>query len=181
METEDLLLTPRRAGFSLIEIFVTLGILAVLLSIGLPALGQFRDRSKALSCASNLRGIGSALNLYLVENQMRMPVLLAAKGSIDDPGETIDTLLAPYISSPDLFRCPADDEGLHEQTGTSYFWNSLLNNQPTVSLRFLLTTDQARIPVLADKEDFHRDIGHEVNILYADGRVEKEVSFSVNP
>lgn len=162
------------------EILLALVVIAVIASIGLPTINQFRDRSRAISCSSNLRGLGVALNLYLIENQMRMPALLPGRKSLEEPGPTIDTALAPYVTSPDLFRCPGDEEGLCATTGTSYFWNNLLNNQPTASLRFLLTTDQTRIPVLSDKENFHRGIGDEVNILYADGHVEKEVQFFVD-
>jgi len=183
MEIQTRLLKTRRAsfGFSLLEILVVITVLAILLGIGYPVFHQIQDRAKAVRCASNLSSLGAALNLYLLDHQNRMPTLLAGKSSRDQPGDTIDSVLAPYVKSDHVFHCPADDAGLHESTGTSYFWNSLLNGQPVTSLRFLVVTDPARIPVLSDKEGFHRHIGDKVNLLYADGRVEKDVRFSVGP
>lgn len=178
MERQARLLTI--AAFSMVEVLVVLVILAVILSIAFPTYGHLRDRSRAIVCIENLSTLGNALNLYLHDHNQTMPVLLAGRSSLDEAGPTIDTVLAEYIDSPESFRCPSDDE-LHAKTGTSYFWNSALNGQPVASLRFLLTTDQGRIPILADKENFHRGVGDEVNLLYADGHVEKEVRFFIDP
>jgi prepilin-type processing-associated H-X9-DG protein len=56
----------------------------------------------------------------------------------------------------------------------------VLNDQNAASLSFLTTRDATRIPVISDKENFHRYQGIEVNILFADGAVKKDVMFSVN-
>jgi prepilin-type N-terminal cleavage/methylation domain-containing protein/prepilin-type processing-associated H-X9-DG protein len=186
METQDLVLKRQRIrhapdGFNVLEMLVVLAVLAILLGIGLPTFRLLQGRAKSVACASNLSALGSALNLYLLDHDNRMPTLLAGKASRNEPGDTLDSVLSPYVKSDHVFRCPADDAGLHESTGTSYFWNSLLNGQPATSLRFLFVSDPARIPVLSDKENFHRHFGAEVNLLYADGRVEKDVRFTVGP
>ncbi len=164
-------------GYTLVEILTTMAIIAALAGISFPLFQGLARRSHAGSCAANLRQIGVGLNLYLNENGMRMPVMQAAVPAKTDDRATIDTVLREYVGEELAFRCPADDKGLFESTGTSYFWNSLLNGQPALSLKFLTIEDEIGIPIASDKENFHSGIGDEVNILYADGRVEKDIQF----
>lgn len=57
-------MTSHRLGFSIIEILVVLGIIAVFFSLLLPAVQTARDASRRMQCSSNLHNIGLAIHAY---------------------------------------------------------------------------------------------------------------------
>ena len=68
-------------------------------------------------------------------------------------------LLPPAATRPGVFRCPADDRGLYATSGTSYFWNFLVNGQDIGRLFSLAGgTEPDRIPLVSDKEPFHPEL-----------------------
>lgn len=56
-----------RGGFTLVEVLVVVGIIVVLLSILLPAMGKMREQSNSVACAANLHSIGHAFQVYLTQ------------------------------------------------------------------------------------------------------------------
>lgn len=169
-----------RGCFTLVELLVVLAIVSILAALLLPALSGAKASARGTACLSNLRQIGVALQLYVQDNNNRLPVMYdallstnsaAATGSL----ATIDVVLSNHLGSPKIFRCPSDDQQLFERTRSSYAWNSLLNGQDAEHLHvFSMNFDPHQIPVVFDKEMFHRarGVGRGVNYLYADGHIQ---------
>lgn len=59
----------RSRGFTLIELLVVVAIIALLISILLPALNRAKEQGKIAVCLSNLRSITGAANQYLLEGE----------------------------------------------------------------------------------------------------------------
>jgi prepilin-type N-terminal cleavage/methylation domain-containing protein len=60
----------QRRGFTLIELLVVLSVIALLISILLPALSGARERARASGCLSNLRQLALANTMYCEENKL---------------------------------------------------------------------------------------------------------------
>jgi prepilin-type N-terminal cleavage/methylation domain-containing protein/prepilin-type processing-associated H-X9-DG protein len=76
-----------RFGFTLVELLVVIGIIAVLIGILLPALGRARENANKLKCMANMKTIGQAIYMYVGENKGTLPIgFLPQNASIPNEG-----------------------------------------------------------------------------------------------
>ena len=62
-----------RRAFTLVELLVVIGIIAIMISILLPALNKVRDKARAVQCASNMRQIYVACQMFAQDNGGHLP------------------------------------------------------------------------------------------------------------
>jgi prepilin-type N-terminal cleavage/methylation domain-containing protein/prepilin-type processing-associated H-X9-DG protein len=75
----------RIPGFTLVELLVVTGIIALLIAMLLPTLGKAREASRAVACQSNMRQIGIGFRMYAEANKAVLP----SSGDDGDPGSPI--------------------------------------------------------------------------------------------
>jgi prepilin-type processing-associated H-X9-DG protein len=104
------------AAFTLVELLVVIGIIAVLVGILLPTLSRARESANQVKCMANLRQIGMALVMYVGENKGMMPFGFVDKngtldGGITYGGDTSDwTVLLTNVLNKKLGTDYADQQ-----------------------------------------------------------------------
>lgn len=91
--------TPRtrRFGFTLVELLVVIGIIALLISILVPALGRAREASIRVKCLSNLKQVATALRIYATQNSDSCPIGVVASPVISN-GRVTGVTTSPQLS-----------------------------------------------------------------------------------
>ncbi|MBN2137247.1 MAG: type II secretion system protein [Sedimentisphaerales bacterium] len=77
-----------RDGFTLVELIVVIAIIALLMSILMPALARVKKQAQDIACRSNLRQVGLIIYMYLQEADFRMPNNGVRVGYAGDPRPT---------------------------------------------------------------------------------------------
>jgi prepilin-type N-terminal cleavage/methylation domain-containing protein/prepilin-type processing-associated H-X9-DG protein len=124
MTAQKVISTKNQSGFTLVELLVVIGIIALLIGILLPALGRARQIAKDTLCASNMRQVTLALMIYANGNNARLPQAeTAASGGIPWHVQIWQTVMRTPFSLSDItgggnysymahtpFECPTADQ-----------------------------------------------------------------------
>jgi prepilin-type processing-associated H-X9-DG protein/prepilin-type N-terminal cleavage/methylation domain-containing protein len=103
----------RAEGFTLVELLVVIGIIALLISILMPALGRARKQANAVQCASNVRQLVQSYLMYLNANKGRG---VAYRGNDDF---WIEAFRKDYGNANDIRFCPNAKEDISPSWGTA--------------------------------------------------------------
>ncbi|MFO0838093.1 MAG: prepilin-type N-terminal cleavage/methylation domain-containing protein [Phycisphaerae bacterium] len=96
-------------AFTLIELLVVVAIIALLISILLPALSMAREQAKSVVCLAHLHSLASAVHMYAVTNRGKLPTVgFAHGGSGASPDRSWLTQMTGEYGNPDVLRCPSD-------------------------------------------------------------------------
>jgi prepilin-type processing-associated H-X9-DG protein/prepilin-type N-terminal cleavage/methylation domain-containing protein len=175
-----------KSGFSLVELLVVMGIIAILVAVSLGPITSMIKSGQAVKCSSNLRQIGTGFTGYLADHNNVMPQRIYGNGT----GYFI--VLAPYTGNnvtdktSSVFVCPVHT-ACSFPTQPSYGMNWYYDNcsvmtVPGVSTTIMVAESAGGLGTGSNRAD--RDSGDPgeldttrhngaSNYLFFDGHVEK--------
>lgn len=159
----------RSRGFTLVELPVVIGIIAILMGLLVPSLNTAREQARRTQCGAGLHNIGLAMNIYANENKRRLPVHLGNGNNWlwDIPFATRDAIIRAGATRDNLY-CPSGD-----LQNDDALWHFPDANGWTVSGYFWLTERQGGgFPGHRSNHLKRGNVGVGGNILFLDGHVE---------
>lgn len=98
----------KKRAFTLIELLVVISIIAVLMSIMMPALQKARTQAKILICGSNVKTISQSTMLYVEDNNKKFPTKgIGPDGRYNTKDDFYwDDAIFPYINNYEVYSCP---------------------------------------------------------------------------
>lgn len=151
----------RTNGFTLIELLVVIAIIAILAAILFPVFARAREKARQTACASNMRQMGLAVQMYLQDYDERFP--LAATAPTPVTFLNWHHLVDPYVKNKQVWVCPSANLPIKNIYGdlvchygyNAYYLNEgvdvsnaySLNNAPGVSLAAVSAPTQCTLLV----------------------------------
>ena len=139
-----------RDGFTLLDLLVVLGVIAVLILVELPVLAGTKSQTKIGVCASHVRQIVLACQIYANENNNRLPIINS--GTVwpwDLPAGAANALLRSGVTT-NAFYCPGTSPRFTDQDnwiapGSSSLWNFGAPNFHVVGYALALSGPNATV------------------------------------
>ena len=96
------------SAFTLIELLVVISIIAILAALLLPALSRAKESGRATVCLSNLHQIGIALQVYVGDNNNRLPSMSDIYPGVTNDYPGPDQVLSNQLGNLKVLHCPSD-------------------------------------------------------------------------
>jgi prepilin-type N-terminal cleavage/methylation domain-containing protein/prepilin-type processing-associated H-X9-DG protein len=175
----------KNQGFTLLELLCSIAIIATLAALAFPVFHTYRDKADGVTCVSNLRQLGSAVQNYVARNDGRYPEIETDPQHPvypeDEHVKGMQETLEEYGVTKEVVKCPADLKSYNffAKVGSSYEWRPFVDDElqsnPTILTRGgQRTVPPSKIVIAFDVERVHgmsSDFRSKKNYLYGDGHV----------
>lgn len=167
-----------QSGFTLVELLICIGIIAVLLAVAFPAYNAALRHAHSSACSTRMRSLGVAFITYAADNDAQLPA--RTNGAADK----WPTLLLPYIQDPKCYVDPGDpvatqvpvsDLISNSANHSSFFFNGFSDlgfyTNPNLTIRLSNLTNASNLILLGQKVNgnvqFYMDFveGNENDVL----------------
>ncbi|HEX8911237.1 MAG TPA: type II secretion system protein [Humisphaera sp.] len=117
---------PGRSAFTLVELLVVIGIIALLMSILLPTLARVKEQANGIKCMANARELTKAWLMYADNHKGVVARSMTGPNEWVDNGDTEAAVtggtLFPYAQSPGVYHCPADNLQRYRSFSLNDYW-----------------------------------------------------------
>jgi len=177
---------PRRAGFTLAEVLVVVGIIALLVALLVPTIWKAKEGANQAACANNLRQIGMAFIQYGQAHDGKLPyhadwgpphpedwIHWQPGPGRDNNDLTKTSAIGKYLGkfTPNVFRCPSDDPSHRTRYDTSgqgprrydfsYSFNGFFaSNWSPAGPRLMAVVNPAAKIMVIEEDELSLDDGH---------------------